>query len=128
CDETDTLYDMPMLPHVYGAPEWQWQDETHAVAVFRCANCSSEATVEADEITSEVVKAPTKKKSGLTRYTATVTFEGRTYISTAYNKVVPALGYPACPVCGKVHNGSTFLDTLIGEIHWWIYTLKHIFI
>ena len=30
-----------------------------------------------------------------------------------------------CPICGKLHNHGLF-DALLGEIHWWIYTVKRI--
>lgn len=30
-----------------------------------------------------------------------------------------------CPICGKVHNHGLF-DALLGELHWWIYTVRRI--
>ena len=114
CDYS-TYEELPATGHVYDAPEWQWEDEAHAVAVFRCTCGDSEITAPANAIDSEQLKAPTKRKDGVTRYTASVQFEGKTYTGT-YDQTIPALGLTKCPICGKTH-GDGFLDTMLFLIH-----------
>ena len=68
--------------HAYGAPTWSWSGYTSATATFTCANDSSHVETETATITSEVTKAATCTEDGLRTYTATVTFEGKTYTDT----------------------------------------------
>ncbi|MBP5302253.1 MAG: hypothetical protein J6Y88_03285, partial [Bacteroidales bacterium] len=71
--------EVPALGHSYGEPAWTWtkaEDSYTAVAVFTCANCGDEQTVEA-----VVTKAYDSETKTLT-FTATAVFEGKEYTDT----------------------------------------------
>ena len=67
--------------HSYGKPAFTWDGYEKAVATFTCANDKSHVKTVTAEITSETTPA-TCEKDGETVYTATVTFENKTYTDT----------------------------------------------
>jgi len=68
--------------HEYGEPDFVWADDyKSATATFVCKDYDSYQDVEA-EVTKEVVVEPTETEAGQMLYTATVTFEGKTYTDT----------------------------------------------
>ena len=65
------------LGHEYGEPEWTWNEDFTASALFTCVRGDDEQEVTAT-VTSETT-APTCEEAGKTVYTASVEFEGETY-------------------------------------------------
>ena len=60
-------------------PTWTWEGTSKATAKFTCKNDSSHTKSVAAKITSEVTTKPTCTTKGVRTYTATVTFNGKTY-------------------------------------------------
>ena len=79
------------LGHIWGEPTWTWaKDGSMAAATFTCTVCEDAQTVLAT-ITSQTVE-PTTEKEGSTQFTASVTFEGKTY-TDKMTVTIPALAY-----------------------------------
>jgi len=73
---------IPATGHNYTSPDFTWDGSSKCVAVFSCSNCWH--TVSKDcEITT------TTDASGKTTYTATITFNGRTYSDIFAASVTP---------------------------------------
>ena len=107
-------------PHQYAEPEFTWStDKKTAGANFLCSVCGSKETVAATVTSKET--AATCTAEGKTEYTATVTFDGKTYTDRkevpiakklhTYVKTVTAATTEAdgsvmekCAVCGSVNN------------------------
>ena len=70
------------VEHKYGEPVWSWTGVESATATFTCENDASHTQVVNATITSEVTKPATCTEDGVRTYTATVTFEGKTYTDT----------------------------------------------
>ena len=68
--------------HSYGDPAWTWTGYTKAVAKFTCKNNSSHTQSVIATITNKVTKAATCDTAGVRTYTATATFNGKTYTTT----------------------------------------------
>ncbi|MBQ6431864.1 MAG: S-layer homology domain-containing protein, partial [Oscillospiraceae bacterium] len=79
------------LGHDYELTAWNWTGVTGATAVFTCKNDASHIeTIEAT-ITS-VRTEPTAEENGSVVYTASVTFEDKTYTDTK-TEILPATGH-----------------------------------
>ena len=78
--------------HKYGEPTWSWTGVESATATFTCENDASHKQVVNATITSEVTKPATCTEDGVCTYTATVTFEGKTYTDTKTD-VIKATGH-----------------------------------
>lgn len=137
-EEKVTANNIPFvgLEHIYGEPEWTWNGYSSATAAFTCTHNDDTQTVEA-QITSKVTKRATCLEEGEITYTATVTFEGKTYtdvktdtlpkkhalerVDKAYPTVEKHgnIEYWRCPDCGKLfadENGEheiTEADTVL---------------
>ena len=74
------------LSHKWGEPTWTWSGTTAASAKFVCANDKSHVETVTAKITSATTKA-TCEADGKTVYTATVTFNGKTYTDTKTGKI-----------------------------------------
>lgn len=118
---------IPATGHDYGEPAWSWsEDGKTATATFTCKNDGSHQATE-DAAVASVVKAPaTCTEAGVTTYTATVEFDGKTYTSTKDVADIPAAGhkltkteaeaptctepgsaeYWTCGVCGKAFSDA----------------------
>ena len=70
------------LGHKYDKPVFTWTGYTKATAKFTCANDSKHVVEKNAKITSKVTKAATTTATGVETYTATVTYNGKTYTST----------------------------------------------
>ena len=80
---TDTKTEaIKVTGHKYGEPVWSWTGVESATATFTCENDASHTQVVNATITSEVTKEATCTEDGVRTYTATVTFEGKTYTDT----------------------------------------------
>lgn len=113
----------PALGHKWSEPEWKWTGTTGAEATFTCANGDHPRTVNA-AVTAEVVKEPTDIGKGLRVFTATVKFEGGTYVDTV-EQTIPALNDRLCKWCGELHEG--FLGSIVGFFHSIMYFFAHLF-
>ena len=90
---TDTKTDViKATGHKWGEPTWSWTGVESATATFTCENDASHTQVVNATITSEVTKPATCTEDGLRTYTATVTFEGKTYTDTKTD-VIKATGH-----------------------------------
>ena len=70
------------VEHKYGEPTWNWTGVESATATFTCEHDATHTQVVNATITSEVTKPATCTEDGVCTYTATVTFEGKTYTDT----------------------------------------------
>ena len=104
---------------------WSW-DGTKATATFTCEGDTTHQETPEVEVTSAVKTPATCTEAGVTAYTATVEFGGKTYTSTKNVADVPAAGhklieteakaptctepgsaeYWTCGVCGKVFSDA----------------------
>ena len=87
---------------------WSWEG-TKATATFTCeADATHQETPEV-KVTSTVKTPATCTEAGVTTYTATVEFDGKTYTSTKDVADIPATGHEfeggLCSVCGA-HDAS----------------------
>ena len=99
------------VEHKYGEPVWSWTGVESATATFTCEHDATHTQVVNATITSEVTKPATCTEDGVRTYTATVTFEGKTYTDTK-TRTLPATGHNfrknaqtgkyVCENCGKV--------------------------
>ncbi|MDD6245845.1 MAG: S8 family serine peptidase, partial [Firmicutes bacterium] len=80
------------VEHKYGEPVWSWTGVESATATFTCEHDSTHTQVVNATITSEVTKPATCTEDGVRTYTATVTFEGKTYTDTKTD-VIKATGH-----------------------------------
>lgn len=83
---------IPATGHDYGEPAWSW-DGTKATATFTCKNDGSHQVTEDAVVTSAVKTPATCTEAGVTTYTATVEFDGKTYTSTKDVADIPAAGH-----------------------------------
>lgn len=80
------------VEHKYGEPVWSWTGVESATATFTCEHDATHTQVVNATITSEVTKPATCTEDGVRTYTATVTFEGKTYTDTKTD-VIKATGH-----------------------------------
>lgn len=113
--------------HDYGEPAWSWsEDGKTATATFTCKNDGSHQATEDAAVTSAVKAPATCTEAGVTTYTATVEFGGKTYTDTKDVANIPAAGhklskteaeaptctepgsaeYWTCEVCDKVFSDA----------------------
>ena len=78
--------------HSYGNPSWTWTGTTKAVAKFTCKNNSGHIKTVNATITNKVTTAANCDKTGVRTYTATVTFNGKTYTTTK-TESIGAIGH-----------------------------------
>ena len=96
---------IPATGHDYGEPAWSWsEDGTKATVTFTCKNDGSHQATEDAAVASAVKTPATCTEAGVTTYTATVEFDGKTYTSTKDVADIPATGHEfeggLCSVCG----------------------------
>lgn len=104
---------------------WSWDGKT-ATATFTCKNDGSHQATEDAVVTSAVKTPATCTEAGVTTYTATVEFDGKTYTSAKDVADIPAAGhkltkteaeapactepgsaeYWTCEVCGKAFSDA----------------------
>ena len=132
--------EIPALGHDYdyNNPVWTWNEYSSATVTFTCLNDENHEDVHTAEITSEVTQAPTCEETGIRRYTAIVTLDGKTYTDTK-DLVLPALGHTNaeavvenkvdatcdvdgsydlvvyCQVCGKELSRNTYIIPAFGH-------------
>ncbi len=123
CGETRTET-IPAITHTYGEPLFTWaEDYSSAAATFTCEDEDCDRTItETAEVTTKTTQ-PTCTETGVTVYTAMVTFNGEIYTDTKtvtfsatghnYESIVTAPtctedGYTTytCAVCGDTYTAE----------------------
>ncbi|MBR1939080.1 MAG: DUF1566 domain-containing protein [Spirochaetales bacterium] len=91
---TDTAeMNIPVLGHEYGDPVWTWaKDYSLAIATFTCSNDNDHVENVKAEITTDSTSGPTCTEDGSATYTASVSFNGKTYTDTVETNI-PVLGH-----------------------------------
>ena len=83
---------IPAIGHKYGTPVFTWSDDySTAEAAFTCENDKTHVETVKAKVTPETVYA-TCEVAGKTVYTATVEFEGKTYIDSKETEI-KAIGH-----------------------------------
>lgn len=93
--------------HTWGYPVWNWSEDGKTCTVtFTCQNDETHKETPAVTVTSAVITPATCTETGVTTYTATVEFNGRTHTDTKEVADIPATGHRyengKCTVCSKV--------------------------
>lgn len=106
CAETKNSAAIPATGHVYGEPQWNWnEDGKAATAAFTCQNDSNHVVTENAKVTNAVKEPATCTQEGTVTYTASINFEGNVYTDTKDSKEIPAAGHKyvhgVCTVCGE---------------------------
>ena len=98
---------IPATDHSYGEPVWNWsEDGKSCTAIFICANDETHKATPEVTITSKVKTAASCTEKGVTEYTATAEFDGKTYTDTKEITDIPATGHSyengKCTVCDTI--------------------------
>ncbi len=93
--------------HTWGYPVWNWSEDGKTCTVtFTCQNDETHKETPAVTVTSAVKTSATCTEAGVTTYTATVEFNGKTYTDTKDVADIPATGHSyengKCTVCSAV--------------------------
>ena len=93
------------LGHSYGEPVWIWsEDGKSCIVTFTCANDDSHKETPEVKVSSKVKKAATCTEKGVTVYTATVEFHGKTFTDTKEVADIEQIAHNykdgKCTVCG----------------------------
>lgn len=93
--------------HTWGNPAWNWSEDGKTCTVtFTCQNDETHKEAPAVTVTSAVKTSATCTETGVTTYTATVEFNGKTYTDTKDVADIPATGHSyengKCTVCSAV--------------------------
>ena len=102
---TETFDDGDATGHSYEEPVWNWSEDGKTCTVtFTCANDETHKESPKVTVTSKIKTPATCTENGVTTYTATVEFNGKTYIATKDVADIPAIGHSyedgKCIVCG----------------------------
>ena len=80
--------------HAWGEPAWSWSEDGKTCTVtFTCENDETHKEAPEVEVTSAVKTPATCTEAGVTAYTATVEFGGKTYTDTKEITDIPATGH-----------------------------------
>lgn len=106
---------IPATGHSYGEPVWSWsEDGKSCTATFTCANDASNVDALAATMTSKVKTSSTCTETGVTEYSASVSFNGSTYTDIKEVAAIPASGHHyvegKCSVCGAIEATATVPD------------------
>ena len=92
--QTKVLADIPATGHSYGEPEWSWSEDGKTCTVsFTCKNDAAHKETPKVTVTSKVKTPATCTEKGVTTYTATVEFNGKTCTDTKDVADIPATGH-----------------------------------
>jgi len=130
--------------HTYGEPVWSWTaDHSGVTATFTCA-CGDEQNVPGT-VTEVEVSAATATSDKVVKYTASLTFNGKTYTTETGNVTLPgtATGEPDTPptepsdpgtpsgdnICkwDNVDHGTSFWGRIVKFFHSILYFFAHLF-
>lgn len=106
---------IPATGHSYGESVWSWsEDGKSCTATFTCANDASHVDALAATMTSKVKTSSTCTETGVTEYSASVSFNGSTYTDIKEVAAIPASGHHyvegKCSVCGAIEATATVPD------------------
>ena len=133
-------------PHAsYTLTGWNWaEDYSSATATFACGVCGDEQNV-SGTVTEVEVSAATATADKVVKYTASLTFNGKTYTTETGNVTLPgtATGEPDTPpteptdpgtpsgdnICkwDNVDHGTSFWGRLVRFFHSILYFFAHLF-
>ncbi|WP_419049047.1 immunoglobulin domain-containing protein [Enorma massiliensis] len=93
--------------HTWGYPVWNWSEDGKTCTVtFTCQNDETHKETPAVTVTSAVKTSATCTEAGVTTYTATVEFNGKTYTDTKDVADIPATDHSyengKCTVCSAI--------------------------
>ncbi len=101
--------------HSYGEPVWNWSEDGKTCTVtFTCEKDETHKETPKVKITSAVKTPATCTEAGVTTYTATVEFNGKTHTDTKDVADIPAIGHKLTKTEEKA---PTSTDT--GNIEYW---------
>ena len=91
--------------HAWGEPAWSWPEDGKTCTVtFTCEGDATHQETPEVKVTSAMKTPATCTEAGVTTYTATVEFDGKTYTSAKDVADIPAAGHEfeggLCSVCG----------------------------
>ena len=120
-DESGTIQTTPeenkiqATGHSYGEPVWNWSEDGKTCTVtFTCEKDETHKETPKVKITSAVKTPATCTEAGVTTYTATVEFNGKTHTDTKDVADIPAIGHKLTKTEAK---SPTSTDT--GNIEYW---------
>ena len=92
--DTKDVADIPATGHSYGEPVWNWSEDGKTCTVtFTCEKDETHKQTPEVKVTSAVKTPATCTETGVTTYTATVEFNGKTYTDTKDLTDIPATGH-----------------------------------
>ncbi len=101
--------------HSYGEPVWNWSEDGKTCTVtFTCEKDETHKETPKVTVTSAVKTPATCTEAGVTTYTATVEFNGKTHTDTKDVADIPAIGHKLTKTEAKA---PTSTDT--GNIEYW---------
>ncbi|OUN30906.1 LPXTG cell wall anchor domain-containing protein, partial [Massilimicrobiota sp. An80] len=107
--------DIPATGHSYGEPVWNWSEDGKTCTVtFICEKDETHKETLKVKITSAVKIPATCTEAGVTTYTATVEFNGKTHTDTKDVADIPAIRHKLTKTEAKA---PTSTDT--GNIEYW---------
>ena len=113
--DTKEIADLPATGHSYGEPVWSWAEDGKTCKVtFTCEKDENHKKTPEVKVTSAVKTPATCTEKGVTTYTATVEFNGKTYTDTKDLTDIPAIGHKLTKTEVKA---PTSTDT--GNIEYW---------
>ena len=113
--DTKDVADIPATGHSYGEPVWSWAEDGKTCKVtFTCEKDENHKKTPEVKVTSAVKTPATCTEKGVTTYTATVEFNGKTYTDTKDVADIPAIGHKLTKTEAKA---PTSTDT--GNIEYW---------
>ena len=121
--DTKDLTDIPATGHSYGTPVWNWAEDGKTCTVtFICEKDETHKETPKVKITSAVKTPATCTEAGVTTYTATVEFNGKTYTDTKDLADIPATGHSydngKCTVCGAIASDFKVIITAGANGSW----------
>lgn len=106
---------IPATGHSYGEPVWNWSEDGKTCKVtFTCEKDKNHKKTPEVTVTSSEKTPGTCTEAGVTTYTATVEFNGKTYTDTKDVADIPATGHKLTKTEAKA---PTSTDT--GNIEYW---------
>lgn len=113
--DTKEIADLPATGHSYGEPVWSWAEDGKTCKVtFTCEKDENHKKTPEVKVTSAVKTPATCTEKGVTTYTATVEFNGKTYTDTKDVADIPAIGHKLTKTEAKAPSST---DT--GNIEYW---------
>ena len=115
--DTKEIADLPATGHSYGEPVWNWSEDGKTCTVtFTCEKDETHKETPKVTVTSAEKAPATCTEKGVTTYTATVEFNGKTYTDTKDVADIPATGHSyGEPVWSWAEDGKTCKVTFTCE-------------